>query len=132
MYYDIDRSKSQCELGIMIGNRDYWSRGYGTDAVLTLLRAIFEEAALQRVYLHTLAYNERAQKSFRKAGFTDLEPVHRDRKDFLKMEVFSETWFETFGGSPEILEVQEVQEEPGQDGSQVSGTSGPNGTTDLN
>jgi RimJ/RimL family protein N-acetyltransferase len=132
MYYDIDRSKSQCELGIMIGNRDYWSRGYGTDAVLTLLRAIFEEAALQRVYLHTLAYNERAQKSFRKAGFTDLEPVHRDRKDFLKMEVFSETWFETFGGSPEILEVQEVQEEPGQDGSQVSGISGPNGTTDLN
>jgi len=126
MYYDIDRSKSQCELGIMIGNRDYWSRGYGTDAVLTMLRAIFEEAALQRVYLHTLAHNERAQKSFRKAGFTDLEPVHRDRRDFLKMEVFSETWFEAFGGSPE------VQEEPEYDGSQVSGTSGSKGATGLN
>ncbi len=126
MYYDIDRSKSQCELGIMIGNREYWGRGYGTDAVLTLLRAIFEEAALGRVYLHTLAYNERAQKSFRKAGFADVEPVHRDRKDFLKMEVFSETWFETFGGSPEVLKEQE------QDESQVSGSSGSNGTTDLN
>jgi RimJ/RimL family protein N-acetyltransferase len=125
MYYDIDRSKSQCELGIMIGNRDYWGRGYGTDAVLTLLRAIFEEAAIGRVYLHTLTYNERAQKSFRKAGFTDLEPVRRDRKDFLKMEVFSETWIETFGGSPE------ASEEPDQDRSQVSGSSGSNGTTDL-
>jgi len=131
MYYDIDRSKSQCELGIMIGNRDYWSRGYGTDAVLTLLRAIFEESALERVYLHTLAFNERAQKAFRKAGFTDLEPVHRDRKDFLKMEVLSEAWFDTFGGPPEV---PEIQEEPEQDGSPVSGTrtSGPNGTTDLN
>ncbi len=131
MYYDIDRSKSQCELGIMIGNRDYWSRGYGTDAVLTLLRAIFEESALERVYLHTLIYNERAQKAFRKAGFTDLEPVHRDRKDFLKMEALSEAWFDTFGGPPEVPEIQEEQE---QDGSQVSGTrtSGPNGTTDLN
>ena len=113
----------------MIGNRDYWSRGYGTDAILTLLRAIFEEAVLQRVYLHTLAYNERAQKSFRKAGFTDLEPVHRDRRDFLKMEVFSEAWFETFGGSHEPPEVLETQ---GQNGSQVIGSSGSNGATDLN
>ena len=129
MYYDIDRSKSQCELGIMIGNRDYWSRGYGTDAILTLLRAIFEEAVLQRVYLHTLAYNERAQKAFRKAGFTDLEPVHRDRRDFLKMEAFSEAWFETFDGSPEPSEPLETQ---GQNGSQVTGASGPNGATDLN
>jgi hypothetical protein len=42
------------------------------------------------------------------------------------MEVFSETWFEIFGGSPEVLKEQE------QDESQVSGSSGSNGTTDLN
>ena len=101
MYYDIDRSKSQCELGIMIGNRDYWGRGYGTDAVLTMLRAIFEEAGLERVYLHTLEYNTRAQKSFRKAGFLDMESVRRDRKDFLKMEVHREPWFSAFGGPSE-------------------------------
>ena len=125
MYYDIDRSKSQCELGIMIGNRDYWSRGYGTDAISTLLRAIFEEAVLQRVYLHTLAYNKRAQKAFSKAGFTDLEPVHRDRRDFLKMEVFSEAWFETFGVSTEPMETRD------QNGSHITGSSGPNGATGL-
>lgn len=101
MYYDIDRSKSQCELGIMIGDRDYWSRGFGTDAVLTMLRAIFEEAGLERVYLHTLEYNTRAQKSFRKAGFEDLEVVRRDRKDFLKMEALREPWFLEFGGPAE-------------------------------
>mgnify|MGYP004004134303 FL=1 len=120
MYYDIDRSKSQCELGIMIGDRDYWSHGYGTDAILTLLRSIFEEQALDRVYLHTLAYNERAQKSFRKSGFNDLESVHRDRRDFLKMEVFSVAWFEEFGGS-----VEQPEDDPQTaDESQTPGATG--------
>ena len=99
MYYDIDRSKRQCELGIMIGNRDYWGRGYGTDAVLTLVRAIFEDAEMERVYLHTLDYNTRAQKSFRKAGFRDLQSVRRDRRDFLMMEVFREPWLQEFGST---------------------------------
>lgn len=101
MYYDIDRSKGHCELGIMIGERDYWSRGYGTDAVITLLRAIFEEAGLERVYLHTLDHNKRAQKSFKKAGFEDLETVRRDRKDFVKMEALREPWHDEFGGPVE-------------------------------
>ena len=41
MYYDIDFGKGQAELGIMIGNRDYWSRGYGTDVVNTLHSVIW-------------------------------------------------------------------------------------------
>ncbi|MDP6823316.1 MAG: GNAT family N-acetyltransferase [Dehalococcoidia bacterium] len=135
MYYDIDRSKSQCELGIMIGDRDYWGRGYGTDAVMTLLRAIFEEAALERVYLHTLAYNERAQKSFKKAGFEDLEPVHRDRRDFLKMEVFSEVWFERFGGPSEDERGLDQEESAVPDESPVlksteGGSGGASGAAD--
>ncbi len=120
MYYDIDRSEGQCELGIMIGNRYYWSRGYGPDAVITLLRGIFVEAALDRVYLHTLTYNERAQKAFRKAGFEDVEAVRRDRRDFLKMEVFSEAWFERFGGQPEDAEGSTQDDLPSSNGSQVS------------
>ncbi len=121
MYYDIDRSRGQCELGIMIGNRDYWSRGYGTDTVRTLLRSIFEEQALDRVYLHTLAYNERAQKSFRKSGFSDLEPVHRDRRDFLKMEVMSEDWFKIFGRSANGPHETDDSPAPGATGAADSG-----------
>ncbi len=131
MYYDIDRAKGQCELGIMIGNRDYWGRGYGTDAVMTLLRGIFIEAALGRAYLHTLAYNERAQKSFRKVGFQDLEPVHRDRRDFLEMEVFSEAWFERFGGEPEEFTPAGQDDSAVSDETQIMGSSdNTSGTTD--
>lgn len=97
MYYDIDRSKSRTELGIMIGDRDYWGRGYGTDAVLILLRSIFEDVRLGSVYLHTLNHNTRAQKAFRKAGFYDVRNVRRDGRMFLRMEVAREDWLDRFG-----------------------------------
>ncbi|MCH7906858.1 MAG: GNAT family N-acetyltransferase [Chloroflexi bacterium] len=126
MYYDIDRSKSQCELGIMIGNRDYWGRGYGTDAVITMLRAIFEEAGLERVYLHTLNFNKRAQRSFTKAGFKDLETVRRDRRDFIKMEALREPWFHEFGGPPETkTEAEHADQEPRVDGVMIDESGSP-------
>ena len=37
MYYDINDRRQEAELGIMIGNRDYWSQGYGSDAIKTLI-----------------------------------------------------------------------------------------------
>ncbi len=46
--------------GIMIGDKDFWSRGYGTDAIVTLLRFAFDEMNLNRVYLHVHADNARA------------------------------------------------------------------------
>ena len=37
-YYGINEAKDEAELGIMIGDRDYWDKGYGTDGHLTCLR----------------------------------------------------------------------------------------------
>jgi RimJ/RimL family protein N-acetyltransferase len=54
MYYDIDLRQGEAELGIMIGNRDYWGKGYGLDSVASLLGHIFATTPLSRVYLHTL------------------------------------------------------------------------------
>jgi RimJ/RimL family protein N-acetyltransferase len=41
VYYNIDESRSEAELGIMIGDRHYWDRSYGTDTVKVLLDHIF-------------------------------------------------------------------------------------------
>ncbi len=57
--------------GIMIGDKDYWSNGYGTDAIVTLLRFAFGEMNLNRVWLHTFDFNERAQACYRKCGFIE-------------------------------------------------------------
>ena len=94
MYYDIDTRRGETELGIMIGNRAYWSKGYGTDAVDTLLKYIFTETNLKRVYLHTLDWNYRAQKSFSKSGFRQVKSVRKRGLDFIQMEVLREEWEE--------------------------------------
>ncbi|MSQ36086.1 MAG: N-acetyltransferase [Dehalococcoidia bacterium] len=87
MYYGYDAVRQEAELGITIGDRDYWSRGFGTDAVATMLLYLFRERGLQRVYLHTLSWNHRAQAAFTRAGFRFVRAVHRDGHDFQLMEV---------------------------------------------
>ena len=92
MYYDIDLKRGEAELGIMIGDRDYWGKGYGTDSVSCLLNHIFSVTPLTRVYLHTLEWNHRARKAFGKSGFRELKPVRRSGKDFILMEVLRSEW----------------------------------------
>ena len=57
------------ELGIVIGEKDFWNKGYGTDAVRTLLDFTFSEMNLHRIYLRVFAYNKRALRAYEKCGF---------------------------------------------------------------
>ena len=77
-YYGIDETKDEAELGIMIGDRDYWDKGYGNDAVNTLINHIFTKTNLNRIHLKTLDWNTRAQKCFQKCGFTPFARSVRD------------------------------------------------------
>lgn len=93
MYYDLDSVNMEAELGIVIGDRDYWNNGYGYDAVVTLLDFMFNQRRLKRVYLHTLDWNERAQRSFGKCGFKPVRAVRRMGRDFILMEVLRADWY---------------------------------------
>lgn len=86
-YYNLDRNKGEAELGILIGDRAYWNKGYGTDAVITLVNQLFSEKKLKRMYLHTLEWNDRAQRCFEKCGFTPLKRVNRAGQKFIQMEI---------------------------------------------
>ncbi|MBI3741197.1 MAG: GNAT family N-acetyltransferase [Chloroflexi bacterium] len=70
--FAIDPESHSGELGIVIGDRDFWGRGYGRDAVITLLRHLFTTTSLQRVYLFTFQENVRAQKAFAACGFRNM------------------------------------------------------------
>ena len=94
MYYDIDERRGDAELGIMIGDRDYWGRGYGSDAVRTMLDYIFTSTKLTKIYLHTLTWNDRALRSFTKAGFVEVRNVRRSGMDFTRMEALKADWEE--------------------------------------
>ena len=76
----------------MIGDRDYWDKGYGEDTVATLVDYIFRETGLKRVYLKTLESNSRAQKCFQKCGFVWCGRLLNDEFNFVLMETFRKQW----------------------------------------
>ena len=71
----------EASVGIGIGERELWGKGYGTDAMMVILRYGFQELNLRRVSLTTSEFNPRAIRSYEKAGFV-LEG--RERGYFLR------------------------------------------------
>ena len=96
MFYDINRWEKSCEFGIMIGNKAFWNSGYGTDAAKNLLFYIFNYTDINEVYLHTLLKNNRAQKSFSKAGFENPKEVKKGKYEFIRMSTLKEEWTNKF------------------------------------
>ena len=66
---EIDWQNRRAALGIVIGERKYWDNGYGTEAIMTLLRFVFENMNLHRVTLRVFEYNQRAVRCYEKCGF---------------------------------------------------------------
>ena len=93
-YYNLDEDKGEVELGIIIGNRDYWNRGYGTDTVITLVNHIFSKLKINRIYLKTLESNHRAQICFRKCGFIVCGQLAKHEYQLIRMEIYRDRWQE--------------------------------------
>jgi RimJ/RimL family protein N-acetyltransferase len=91
--HKIDWKNSNAELGILIGEQRYLSRGYGEDAVNTLLRFAFLELNLHRIYLSVWAFNNRAIACYEKCGFkkegTSKDMLYHDGEyhDGLRMSI---------------------------------------------
>lgn len=60
---------ARAELSVKIGERAYWSRGYGGDAIRCLLGFAFGELDLRRVTLIADADNARGIRCYEKCGF---------------------------------------------------------------
>jgi RimJ/RimL family protein N-acetyltransferase len=87
-------------VGLGIGDRNDWSKGYGTDAMKIILRFAFTELNLRRVTLTVFEYNPRAIRSYEKSGFSHEGRLRgallRDGKrwDMLYMGILYEDWKE--------------------------------------
>lgn len=69
--YSFDALSHTCELGIVIGDKDYWGKGYGTDAVRVLLDYAFRLRNVHKVHLNVNGNNTRAQRAYQKCGFVE-------------------------------------------------------------
>jgi RimJ/RimL family protein N-acetyltransferase len=85
-------------VGIGLGDREYWGKGYGTDAMKIMLRYAFTELNLRRVTLDVFDYNRRGVRSYEKAGFVyegcERQMILREgrRWDVLFMGILREDW----------------------------------------
>ena len=75
--HKVDRVHRKADLGIVIGEPTYWSRGYGSEALRAALAYGFDHLGLNKVSLDVLEDNVRALRSYEKCGFV-REGVHRE------------------------------------------------------
>jgi RimJ/RimL family protein N-acetyltransferase len=68
--HQIEHYHQRAEVGIRIG-KPYWGKGFGQDAVRTLVDYGFRHLNLRKISLRCLADDERAVGAYRKAGFVE-------------------------------------------------------------
>lgn len=93
---DIDMEHKKAEYGVFIGETDCLGKGYGTEAAELMREYAFEFLGLHKLMLRVYADNERAIKSYKKAGFVkeaylkDDVFVQGKYRDIVLMAVFNE------------------------------------------
>ncbi len=66
----INRVHQTGEIGLMIGNRDYWGRGASTEALQLLCEFAFDRVGLRRLVAGTYAPNRGMNFTYKQLGFT--------------------------------------------------------------
>jgi RimJ/RimL family protein N-acetyltransferase len=91
------------ELIVRVGEKVYWDKGYGTDAILTLLNRAFCQMNLRRVYLRVHMSNHRAIRCYEKCGFSKrgmvcLTNEESGEKRIFLMSLDRDEYIRRFGG----------------------------------
>jgi RimJ/RimL family protein N-acetyltransferase len=95
---DINPTALNAELGISIGDKRHWDKGYGSEAMQALIRHAFKTLNLHRVYLRVNKSNPRAIKVYKRIGFCEEGCLREDRfshgqyKDTLLMGILRPEW----------------------------------------
>jgi RimJ/RimL family protein N-acetyltransferase len=68
-FHGIDHRNRHCGWGIWIAPPDRWGHGYGTEACMLSVEYAFRYLAMEKVWLYVYQGNDRARRSYEKAGF---------------------------------------------------------------
>jgi RimJ/RimL family protein N-acetyltransferase len=67
--FNINPHAQTCELGITIGDKAYWGRGYGRESISLLVEYAFRHRNFHKVWLEVHASNARALRAYAACGF---------------------------------------------------------------
>lgn len=100
---NVSKANESAELSIIVGAAEDRGRGYGSDAIRTILRYGFEQLGLHRIGLSVFVFNGAAISAYRKLGFNEegrlRAAIKRDgsHHDALLMSVLEPEWRDTRG-----------------------------------
>lgn len=69
---DIDYFHRTAEFGILIGEKECWGKGYGTEATRLMLDYGFNGLGLHNIMLNAYSFNERGLRAYTRAGFREM------------------------------------------------------------
>jgi len=73
------------QIGIRIGDKKYWGKGYGTDTISTLVNYSLTTLGIAYIWLKVLPTNARAIRCYEKSGFTRSGKIVYDGIEFITM-----------------------------------------------
>ncbi|WP_405113128.1 GNAT family protein [Paenibacillus sp. FSL K6-1217] len=72
LLFDVNLIDRNAKAGIFIGDKEFWGKGFGSDAMRLLLDYGFNLLNLNNIMLGTFAFNERAIQCYKKVGFKEI------------------------------------------------------------
>ena len=98
----INRIHRTATLGIFIGDKEFLSKGYGTESIRLILDYGFNYMNLHNIKLDLLSFNERALKCYKKCGFKEAGKIRENifingkYYDTISMDILDSEFKESF------------------------------------
>ncbi len=100
--YEINEISRKAEFRILIGEKDFWNRGYGSEVCEMVTFYGFDRFNLNRIYLGFTASNKAAQSAYEKAGYkyegTLKQDIYRNSQyyDSIRMAILRDDFYKTY------------------------------------
>lgn len=78
-YFNFDYRLGHVEVGLGLGDKTRWGKGYGSEAIRTLVAYLFTFSGLTRIYAETAVANRPARRAFAKANFVEVGQIFDPR-----------------------------------------------------
>lgn len=82
---DVSTVRNTCLFRIVIGEKDAWNQGFGTEATRLAAQQVFETLPVTRFRLEVFAHNPRALRAYERVGFRQYDRYQErvPAKDFV-------------------------------------------------
>ena len=70
---DLSKVRHTCLYRIVIGEKDAWGHGFGTEATRLVAQEVFATLPVKRFRLEVFAHNERARRAYERVGFRQYD-----------------------------------------------------------